>query len=251
VEEKYKPIYFFNDTDEINRKLFGEKGAKLMEMNKQGVTLPPGFIVTSAMCLLFYDNQEKLLQFLMGEIHAAIQKLEKITGKTFGGSENPLFVSVDSSSYIPINSIIDNISNVGMNESTILGLIEKRYNQTEILESYLRFITLFSTAILGINVQVFKELKDDQQKIDHIRLKQNQEQYLSLIKKMKSLIKKHHNINFPDDPYKQLELAISAMYKSWIRNRERKHQSPYDITKDIADGIAIIVCEANFDNIRK
>ena len=78
MEDKYKPLYFFNDTDEKNKKLFGEKGTRLLEMTKQGSHVPTGFIVTSAMCLLFYDNQEKLLQFLMGEIQAAIRKLEKI-----------------------------------------------------------------------------------------------------------------------------------------------------------------------------
>ena len=81
MTDKYKPLYFFNDTDEKNKKLFGEKGTRLLEMTKQGSDVPTGFIVTSAMCLLFYDNQEKLLQFLMGEIQAAIRKLEKISGK--------------------------------------------------------------------------------------------------------------------------------------------------------------------------
>ena len=59
MEDKYKPLYFFNDTDEKNKKLFGEKGTRLLEMTKQGSDVPTGFIVTSAMCLLFYDNQEK------------------------------------------------------------------------------------------------------------------------------------------------------------------------------------------------
>ena len=81
MEERYKPLYFFNDTDEKNKKLFGEKGTRLLEMTRQGSRVPTGFIVTSAMCLLFYDNQEKLLQFLMGEIQAAIRKLEKISEK--------------------------------------------------------------------------------------------------------------------------------------------------------------------------
>ncbi|HYY71696.1 MAG TPA: hypothetical protein VE595_04730 [Nitrososphaeraceae archaeon] len=81
MEDRYKPLYFFNDTDEKNKKLFGEKGTRLLEMTKKGSHVPTGFIVTSAMCLLFSDNHEKLLQFLMGEIQAAIRKLEKISEK--------------------------------------------------------------------------------------------------------------------------------------------------------------------------
>jgi pyruvate,orthophosphate dikinase len=78
------------------------------------------------MYLLFYDNQEKINQFLMGEIQAAIRKLEKISGKIFGDSKNPSFLSVDSSPAVPIHGGIDNILNLGMNDSTVLGLIKQK-----------------------------------------------------------------------------------------------------------------------------
>ena len=220
MEDKYKPLYFFNDTDEKNKKLFGEKGTRLLEMTKKGSHVPTGFIVTSAMCLLFSDNHEKLLQFLMGEIQAAIRKLEQVSGKIFGDSENPLFVSVDSSPPVPIHGIIENILNLGMNDSTVLGLIKKKYDQHAVLESYLRFVNSFSNIVLGINVDIFKEIKEDQQKLHNKLLNgKQQDQYLLLINKMKSLIKEQYNIDFPNDPYKQLELAISAIFKSWMRNR--------------------------------
>ena len=252
MEDKYKPIYFFNDTDEKNKKLFGEKGTRLLEMTRQGSRVPTGFIVTSAMCLLFYDNQEKLLQFLMGEIQAAIRKLEQVSGKIFGDSENPLFVSVDSSTPVPIHGIIENILNLGMNDSTVLGLIKKKYDQHAVLESYLRFVNSFSTIVLGINVDIFKEIKEDQQKLHNKFLNgKQQDQYLLLINKMKSLIKEQYNIDFPNDPYKQLELAISAIFKSWMRNRAVEYRRQYGITKEIADGTAIIVSEIIYDNIGK
>lgn len=251
MEDKYKPIYFFNDTDENNKKLFGEKGTRLLEMTKQRADIPPGFIVTSAMCSLFYDNQEKLLQFLMGEIHAAIRKLEKITGKIFGDSKNPLFVSVDSSPSVPIYGIIDNILNVGMNDSTVLGLIKEKYDQHIVWESYVRFVISFSTIVLGMSVDIFKEIKEEQQKIHHNLLNGKQDQYIILINKMKSLIKEQYNIDFPNDPYRQLELAISAIFKSWMRNRAVEYRREYGITKEIADGTAIIVCEMVFDYIGK
>lgn len=155
MEDKYKPIYFFNDTDEKNKKLFGEKGTRLIEMTKQGVHVTSGFIVTSTMCLLFYDNQEKLLQFLMTEIRAAIGKLEKITEKIFGDSLNPLFVSVNSSPAVSIHGMIDNILNLGMNDSTVLGLIKQKYNQQTVWETYIKFIISFSTIVLGISMDTF------------------------------------------------------------------------------------------------
>ncbi|MGE5633626.1 MAG: hypothetical protein ACM3VV_00185 [Deltaproteobacteria bacterium] len=156
MEDKYKPIYFFNDTDEKNKKLFGEKGTRLIGMTKQGIHVIPGFIVTSTMCLLFYDNQEKLLQFLMTEIQAAIGKLEKITGKIFGDSQNPLFLSVNSSPAVSIHGMIDNILYLGMNDSTTLALIKQKYDQQTIWESYVKFVISFSTSVLVISMDTFK-----------------------------------------------------------------------------------------------
>lgn len=251
MEDKYKPIYFFNDTEEKNKKLFGEKGTRLVEMAKQGSSIPPGFIVTSAMCLLFHDNQEKLLQFLMGEIQAAIKKLEKITGRKFGGSENPLFVSVDSSPSVPIHGLIDNISNLGMNDLTVLGLIKQKDDQNIIWESYVKFIISYSTIVLGVRDDTFKEIKEAKQKIYLNPLDGEQDQYLNLIKKMKSLLKEQYHIDFPNDPYKQLELAISEVFKSWMGNKAVEYRNQYGITKEIADGTAIIVYELAFDNMGK
>ena len=251
MEDKYKPIYFFNDTDEKNKKLFGEKGTRLIEMTKQGVHVTSGFIVTSTMCLLFYDNQEKLLQFLMTEIRAAIGKLEKITEKIFGDSLNPLFVSVNSSPAVSIHGMIDNILNLGMNDSTVLGLIKQNHKQQIVWGSYIKFIISFSTIVLGISMDTFKEIKEDKQEIYHNFSNRKQDKYLLLIKKMKSLIKEKYNIDFPDDPYKQLELAISAIFKSWMGKKAAEYRHQNGITKDIADGTAIIVCEMVFDNIGK
>lgn len=251
MEDKYKPIYFFNDTDEKNKKLFGEKGTRLIEMTKQGVHVTSGFIVTSTMCLLFYDNQEKLLQFLMTEIRAAIGKLEKITKKIFGDSLNPLFVSVNSSPAVSIHGMIDNILNLGMNDLTVFGLIKQKYNQQTVWETYIKFIISFSTIVLGISMDTFKEIKEDKQEIYHNFSNRKQDKYFLLIKKMKSLIKEKYNIDFPDDPYKQLELAISAIFKSWMEKKAVEYRHQNGITKDIADGTAIIVCEMVFDNIGK
>lgn len=97
----------------------------------------------------------------------------------------------------------------------------------------------------------FLEIKEDQQKIHHNLLNGKQEQNLLLINKMKSLIKEQNNIDFPNDPYKQLELAIAAIFKSWMRNRAVKYRRHYGITKEIADGTAIIVSELVFDEIGK
>jgi pyruvate, orthophosphate dikinase len=147
LEDKYKPIYFFNYTDENNRKLFGEKGIQLLQMAKQGDPISPGFIITSAMCLLFFDNKEKLLQFLMVEIRAAIRKLERLTGKLFGDSINPSFVSVYSSPAVPVRGIINSILYLGMNESTVLGLMKQNNQKYSMGIIYSIYYLLFNHCI--------------------------------------------------------------------------------------------------------
>jgi pyruvate, orthophosphate dikinase len=179
LEDKYKPIYFFNYTDENNRKLFGEKGIQLLQMAKQGDPISPGFIITSAMCLLFFDNKEKLLQFLMVEIRAAIRKLERLTGNLFGDSINPSFVSVYSSPAVPVRGIINSILYLGMNESTVLGLKKQNNQKNTVWESYIRFIISFSTIVLGVNEKIFKEIKNQLKINQHIYLMRNKINILS------------------------------------------------------------------------
>jgi pyruvate, orthophosphate dikinase len=68
---------------------------------------------------------------------------------------------------------------------------------------------------------------------------------------MKSLIKEQYNIDFPDDPYKQLEFAISAIFKSLMDEKAVKYRQQFGITKEIADGTAIIVSSMVIDSMKK
>ncbi|MDQ3561441.1 MAG: pyruvate, phosphate dikinase, partial [Thermoproteota archaeon] len=91
-----KPIYFFDETDGVNKMLLGGKGAGLAEMTRLGLPVPPGFIITSEICEKYYEAGRRLPDGLMDEVRKSIRRLEGLTGKRFGDRENPLLVSVRS-----------------------------------------------------------------------------------------------------------------------------------------------------------
>ncbi len=95
-----KSVYFFNEGDGKNKKLFGGKGAGLAEMTKLGLPVPPGFTITTEVCNWYYANGKKLPRTLMSDVKKNIAKIEKKTGKKFGSIENPLLVSVRSGAAI-------------------------------------------------------------------------------------------------------------------------------------------------------
>src|SRR5438445_3975433 len=113
-----KSVYFFNEGDGRNKKLFGGKGAGLIEMTGLGLPVPPGFIITTDVCNRYYNNDKKLPRNLMNEVKKNIAKIEKKTGKKFGSSENPLLVSVRSGAAISMPGMMDTILNLGLNDQT-------------------------------------------------------------------------------------------------------------------------------------
>ena len=59
-----KYVYFFggekSDGDRTMSDLLGGKGANLAEMANAGLPVPAGFTITTAACMLWYDNGRKL-----------------------------------------------------------------------------------------------------------------------------------------------------------------------------------------------
>src|ERR671919_1991142 len=117
-----KPIYFFDETDGVNKMLLGGKGAGLAEMTRLGLPVPPGFIITTEICEKFYEAGRRLPDGLMDEVRKSIRRLESLTGKRFGDRENPLLVSVRSGAPVSMPGMMDTILNLGLNDSTVAGL---------------------------------------------------------------------------------------------------------------------------------
>lgn len=246
-----KSVYFFNEGDGKNKKLFGGKGAGLMEMTRLGLAVPPGFTITTEVCTRYYSNNKKLPKTLMNEVKKNIQKIERKTGKRFGSEKNPLLVSVRSGASVSMPGMMDTILNLGLNGKTVLGLVNSSKNPRFALDSYRRFVQLFGKVVFGVDDKKFENVLHDAKKQQNIQYdyELNVESLQNIVSQYKAICQEHTGKQFPDDPFKQLELAIEAVFKSWMGERAVVYREKYKISKDAASGTAVNVVTMVFGNM--
>ena len=246
-----KSVYFFDEGDGNNKKLFGGKGAGLAEMTKLGLPVPPGFTITTEICNWYYANGKKLPHALMSDVKKNIAKIEKKTGKSFGSIQNPLLVSVRSGAAISMPGMMDTILNLGLNDQTVIGLAKKSNNPRFAWDSYRRFLHLFGKVVFGINDEKFNEVLERAKHTQGVQVDSdlNEDSLKKIVSEYKSICENHIGKPFPVDPYKQLELAIEAVFRSWMGERAVVYREKYKITKDIANGTAVNVVTMIFGNM--
>ena len=231
--------------------LLGGKGAGLSEMTRLKLPVPPGFTITTEVCNQYYENGSKLPKNLVAEVKNNITKIEKKTGKKWNSSTNPLLVSVRSGAAISMPGMMDTILNLGLNDQTVLGLSKKTNNPRFAWDSYRRFIQLFGKVVFGVvdekfdhvlNMAKKKQGVKDDSKLDVNSLKQVVSQY-------KKICNEHTKRKFPVNPNEQIELAIEAVFRSWMGERAIVYREKNNITKNIANGTAVNIVTMVFGNM--
>ena len=152
-----KRVYLFREGNATMRDLLGGKGANLAEMTNIGLPVPPGFTITTEVCTEYYDDGKRLPNGLMDEIKTALEAVEKEMGRTFGGSEKPLLLSVRSGAKFSMPGMMDTVLNLGLNETTVKALIAETGNPRFVYDSYRRFIMMFSDVSFGLSKHKFDE----------------------------------------------------------------------------------------------
>jgi pyruvate,orthophosphate dikinase len=246
-----KSIYFFDEGDGKNRKLLGGKGSGLCEMTRLKLPVPPGFVITTEVCKNYYENNKTLSKNLISEVKKNIAKIEKKTGKKWNSKEDPLLVSVRSGAAISMPGMMDTILNLGLNEETVLALAKKSNNPRFAWDSYRRFVQLFGKVVFGVNDQKFDEVLDHAKKNQAVQADSalNEKSLKQIVLEYKKICEKHTGRPFPSDPFEQLELAIKAVFNSWMGERAIVYRNKNNITKDIADGTAVNVVTMAFGNM--
>src|SRR3989338_4316919 len=230
--------------------LLGGKGANLCEMTQIGLNVPPDFTITTDACLAYLEKN-RLPDGLMDSVKQHMQALEKKTGKGFGSSDNPLLVSVRSGSSMSMPGMMDTILNLGLNEKSLQGLLKQTNNPRFAYDTYRRFIQLFGKIALDINDEHFDEkmaavkrkygaLSDLDLNVDH--LKELAEEFLAIVQR-------HSGKPFPQDPFEQMEIAIGAVFGSWMGKRAVDYRKQFKITRDQANGTAVNICTMVFGNM--
>lgn len=234
-----RPIYFFEEADGRDRALLGGKGAGLAEMTKLGLPVPPGFIITTDICEKFYEAGRHMPDGLMDEVRKSIRKLEVATGKKFGNIENPLLVSVRSGAAVSMPGMMDTILNLGLNDDTVEGLA-KATDARFAWDTYRRFVQMFGKIVFGVDDRQFEKAVAGADLGDEKSLRKVTAAFKSLCEK--------GGKKFPADPYKQLELAINAVFMSWSGKRSAEFRRQHGITPEMANGTAVAVVSMVFGN---
>lgn len=234
-------VYLFSEGNKNMKNLLGGKGANLAEMTNLGLPIPQGFIITTEACNDFLHKNLILTEDLKLEIKNNIFKLEKITGKIFGGT-NPLLVSVRSGAPISMPGMMDTILNLGLNDDTV-EILSIKINSSFAFSIYSRFIEMFSDIVKNIPREKFACIEEELKKknIDKDNF------YRELTKEYKNLYKITLNEDFPQDPEDQLFQCIIAIFNSWNNNRAKIYRKLNDIDENM--GTAVNIQEMVFGNL--
>ena len=234
-----KYVYFFGggkaDGNESMKNLLGGKGANLAEMAghpKLKLPVPPGFTVTTEVCTYYYDHRKTYPKTLDGQVRESLAKMEKLTGKKFGDSENPLLVSVRSGARKSMPGMMETVLNVGLNDKTIKGIIAQSGDERFAYDAYRRLIMMYADVVMekaaGVEVKHGKGIRKilDEQ-LDHVKhsrgYKSDTELTVDELKKLvdeyKKTVKKLLGKPFPEEPWEQMWGGIGAVFSSWNGKR--------------------------------
>ena len=246
-----KAVYFFDEGKGKDRKLLGGKGAGLCEMTSLKLPVPPGFVITTEVCKKYYQNGKKLPSEVISQVKKNIAKIEKKTGKKWNSKDNPLLVSVRSGAAISMPGMMDTILNLGLNDVTVEGLAKKSNNARFAWDSYRRFIQLFGKVVFGVDDKKFDEVLETAKKNQAVQTDSalNEKSLKEIVSKYKKICEEHTGKPFPTNPFEQLELAIKAVFNSWMGERAIVYREKNNITKDIADGTGVNVVSMAFGNM--
>jgi pyruvate,orthophosphate dikinase len=245
-------IYSFAEGDGRNKLLLGGKGANLCEMTRIGLNVPPGFVITTEACLAYLgDAQRNLPAGLLDAARTQMASLERQTGKRFGGSDDPLLVSVRSGSAMSMPGMMDTILNLGLNQATLAALIRHTGNERFGYDAWRRFIQLFGKVALGVPDALF----DEQFEVVKSRVGVKQDVMLGadelreIGERFLQVVQRHTGQPFPSDPYQQLEIAIKAVFGSWLGKRAIDYRREFRITPAMANGTAVNVVAMVYGNM--
>ena len=248
-----KRIHYFeklgSSSTEFSRERLGGKGAGLAHMRSLGLPVPPGFVITTDVCAEYFDLGEKLPAGLMEEVQENLAKLEEEMGKGFGATEDPLLVSVRSGAAASMPGMMETILNLGLNDETVAWMAGAMENDRTAYDAYRRLIHMFGDVVMGVDHDHFEEafsnIKErygasDDSEVPAAGLKE-------LVEKYKQIYEKHTGQGFPQEPQRQLQLAIEAVFRSWnapraVRYREINHLRGFM-------GTAVIVQTMVFGNL--
>ena len=222
------------------RALLGGKGSGLADMTRADVPVPPGFTVTTEACNAFQADGKFPARMWEQELEA-LKLVERQTGKKFGDPDNPLLVSCRSGAKFSMPGMMDTVLNIGLTDTTADGMVKLTNNPRFVYDSYRRLVEMFGTVVLGIPDEAFEDpLKEYKQKKGYkLDTEMTAEDWKAITVTFKAVVKKEQGFDFPQDPFRQLELATEAVFKSWNGKRAVDYRRATNIPDDLGTAVNI------------
>ncbi|MEM7622329.1 MAG: pyruvate, phosphate dikinase [Planctomycetota bacterium] len=214
------------------RALLGGKGANLAEMTSIGLPVPPGFTITTETCEKYYQGGMRLPHGLMNELHRHMAAVRKETGRVFGDAANPLLVSVRSGAAASMPGMMDTVLNLGLNDDSVHGLGEQTGNKRFAFDAYRRLIDMFASVVMGVDHMHFENAFDRVKVQYHAKddTAVPEEGMAELVDLYQDVYRRRVGDEFPQNPFKQLEMSIEAVFKSWNSDRAQAYRRLNGIT---------------------
>jgi pyruvate,orthophosphate dikinase len=237
-----KAIWFFDEGSGQMKELLGGKGAGLAEMTRAGLPVPPGFTITTATCLKYYELGRHNPPGLQEGVRAAMNELERRSGKRFGEPANPLLVSVRSGARVSMPGMMDTILNLGLNDETVAGLAKLTGNERFAWDAYRRFIMMFAYVVLGVEKELFEARIEEAKKKRGVKddPQLDAQAWRELSRDFKIIVQEHAGRDFPQDVYEQLDLAIHAVFDSWNSKRAIDYRRFNKIPGDWGTAVSVV-----------
>jgi len=218
----HKWVYLFREGNGNMKDLLGGKGAGLAEMTRAGMPVPPGFTITTEACNTYYEVNKQFPEGMWEQAMVGLDDVEKAMDRKFGAAQNPLLVSVRSGAKFSMPGMMDTILNLGLNDTTIVGLIAETKNERFAYDAYRRFVQMYGNVVLEISKDDFEhELSKIKNAIgpNAKDTDLSAAQLKELVVTFKAIVKEKIGKPFPEEPLEQLKGAIEAVFASWNNDR--------------------------------
>jgi pyruvate,orthophosphate dikinase len=244
-------VYLFSDLEDARsaaggdwksvRLLLGGKGANLGDVTALGLPVPPGFTVTTEACKVFQGGDGSLPDEIWEEELAAIRRLEEETGRGFGNPDAPLLVSCRSGAPVSMPGMMDTVLNIGMNDEVAAAAMGRGRDPRFVYDLYRRVVHMFGNVVLGVPDEVFERVLDERRRVrgaaDDTGL--DAEDWQIVTEEFKKLVRSYAGRDFPQDPMEQLQLATTAVFRSWNSNRARDYRKAAGIPETLGTAVNV------------
>src|SRR5262249_49025091 len=234
-------VYLAEEAPASDKDLLGGKGAGLAAMTQAGLPVPPAFTITTAACNA-YQAAKGFPGGLWDQTIKALREIESKTGKNLGDPRNPLLVSVRSGAKFSMPGMMDTVLNLGLNDDTVQGLAKQTNNERFAWDAYRRFVQMFGRIVLGVSGEKLDHVFDEAKRKAGAKQDTDRtaEDLRTVTQELKGLVQRETGKPFPTDVNQQLELAIKAVFNSWMGKRAVDYRNEFKIPHDLGTAVNVV-----------